>query len=387
MFNSRTRIGSRLIILAGSGLIAVLIAAVAGCSHRGDSSEIGRNNDPVPVTIATATQQTVPSVINAIGAVQPYSTVSVKAQVEGELTDVHFKEGQEVKQGDLLFTIDPRPFEARVAEAEANLARDVAKQEQAEAEEHRYSYMATAGIGSKERDEQAHADAGAARANVRADQAALRTAKLNLEYTSIHSPIDGRTGNLVIKRGNLIKAHDDTALITINQVHPIYVDFSIPERYLDELRRQMARGTLSVRASAPHQEGGPELGALTFVDNTVDRATGTIDLKATFDNKSGRLWPGQFVDVTLTIAEHLNAILIPTQAVQTGQHGQFVFVVAPDQSVQPRPVTTGESMDGKTIIQTGIARGETVVTDGQLRLTPGSRIIVKPDVDSEQSTT
>src|SRR5271166_714830 len=385
MFNSRTRIGSRLIILAGSGLIAVLIAAVAGCSHRGDSSEIGRNNDPVPVTIATATQQTVPSVINAIGAVQPYSTVSVKAQVEGELTDVHFKEGQEVKQGDLLFTIDPRPFEARVAEAEANLARDVAKQEQAEAEEHRYSYMATAGIGSKERDEQAHADAGAARANVRADQAALRTAKLNLEYTSIHSPIDGRTGNLVIKRGNLIKAHDDTALITINQVHPIYVDFSIPERYLDELRRQMARGTLSVRASAPHQEGGPELGALTFVDNTVDRATGTIDLKATFDNKSGRLWPGQFVDVTLTIAEHLNSILIPTQAVQTGQHGQFVFVVAPDKSVQPRPVITGESMDGKTIIQTGIARGETVVTDGQLRLTPGSRIIVKPDVDSEQS--
>jgi multidrug efflux system membrane fusion protein len=387
MFNSRTPIGTGLIMLAVLGSIAGLIASVAGCSHRGDSSELARTNDPVPVTIATATQQTVPSVLNAIGAVQPYSTVSIKAQVEGELTDVHFKEGQEVTQGDLLFTIDPRPFQARVAEAEANLARDVAKQEQADAEEHRYAYMATAGIGSKERDDQAHADAGAARANVRADQAALRTAKLNLEYTSIHSPIDGRTGNLVIKRGNLIKAHDDTALITINQVHPIYVDFSIPERYLDELRTQMARGTLSVRASAPHQEGGPELGMLTFVDNTVDRATGTIDLKATFDNKSGRLWPGQFVDVTVTVAQHPNAILVPTQAVQTGQHGQFVFVVAPDQSVQPRPVTTGESMDGKTIIQTGIARGETVVTDGQLRLTPGSRITIKPAVDSDQSTT
>lgn len=381
MFNYRSSFWS-LRIFAGLGLIATL----AGCSRGERAVDVARSADAVPVSIATAIQQTVPSVIHAIGAVQPYSTVAVKAQVDGELTDVHFKEGQEVKQGDLLFTIDPRPFEAQVAQAEANLARDMAKQEQATAEEHRYSFMATAGIGSKEREEQAHADAEAARANVRADQAALRTAKLNLDYTSIHSPIDGRTGNLVIKRGNLIKAHDDTALITINQVHPIYVDFSIPERYLDELRTQMAHGSLAVRASAPHQEGRPELGALTFVDNTVDRATGTIDLKATFDNKSGRLWPGQFVDVALTVAEHPNAILIPTQAVQTGQHGQFVFVVAPDNSVQPRPVITGESLDGRTIIQSGVARGETVVTDGQLRLTPGSKITVKPPVDSDQQS-
>lgn len=339
----------------------------------------------MPVTVAPVVEQTVAKQLNAIGSVRPYSTVSIKARVGGQITSVNFSEGQAVRQGEVLFTIDPRPFEADLEQARANLARDQAKARQAEEEDRRWAYMAKQGLASPERYEQVHADAAALRAAVEADQAALQSARLNLEYCTIRSPIDGRTGSLILHRGDLIKANDDRSLVVINQLHPVNVDFSVPEKYLAEIRRQMATGKLPVQAIVPGQEARTAIGVISFVDNEVDRTTGTIRLKGLFENRDERLWPGQFVDVTLTLAQRPHALLVPSHAVQTGQHGQYVYVVGPGMKAEPRPVVIGDARDGKTIVERGLKRGETVVTDGQLRLVPGARVQIKRGLDGSSN--
>ncbi len=340
----------------------------------------------MPVTVATVERKTMPSQLHAIGSVQPFSTVSIKARIGGALTAVHFREGQDVRKGDLLFTIDPRPLRAALTEAQANKARDIARLKQAEEEERRWSYMVQHGVGSQERYGQAQADAAALRAAVAADEAAIQTATLNVEYSEIRSPIDGRTGGLILHEGNLVKANDDNAMVVINQVRPVYVDFSVPEKDLAEIRRRTAAGTLDVHAIIPGQEDHEVTGALNFIDNTVDRTTGTIRLRAVFDNQDQRLWPGQFVNVNLTLTQHPNSLVVPSQAIQTGQDGQYVFVVRKDKTAERLRVVVGESVDGQTVISKGLRGGETVITDGQLRLLPGSKVEIKKGIEDTQGS-
>lgn len=353
----------------------VLAAAVvfAGCSKEANSPEMGPR-PAVPVLIAKAIRRKVPNQLVEIGAVEAFSTVNIKSRVEGELIAIRFQEGDSVRKGQLLFELDPRPFQAVLDQAEANSAKDRAQATQAETDEQRYAYLLKEGVGSREQYDQAHATAAALRASMVADRAAIQTARLNLQYTRISSPIDGRTGNLQSHIGDLIKPDSDNPMVTIAQVRPIYVDFSLPEKDLGDVRRNMEAHQLEVDAAIPNSQENPEHGVLSFIDNTVDKTTGTILLKGLFQNENGRLWPGQFVNATLTLNEIPNAIVIPSQAIQTGQNGQFVFVVARDMTVMPRPVVAGAPIGDDTIIEHGLDAGETVVTDGQLRLAPGAKV-------------
>jgi membrane fusion protein, multidrug efflux system len=332
----------------------------------------------VPVRVAKAETRTVPIQVSAIGNVEAFATVSVKPLVGGELQSIHFAEGQDVKKGDLLFIIDRKPFEAALEQAQANMAKDKATAINARAEAGRYSNLFSQGVISREQSEQATSTADAAEAAVKADQAAVDYAKLNLEYCTIYSPIDGRTGSYQVKPGNLVKANDVPVLIVINQISPIYLDFSVPETYLADIKKYMLASTLHVQATIPNDPGGPETGTVTFVDNTVDNTTGTIRLKATFANEKRRLWPGQYVNTLLTLSTISNATVVPSQALQTGQNGQFVFVVHEDGTAESRPVVASRDIGGFTVIEKGLQAGETIVTDGQLRLIPGSKVTILP---------
>jgi membrane fusion protein, multidrug efflux system len=364
--------------------IAIAAALGAGCSKSGPPGGGGFMSGPVPVLISQAVLKTVPIQLHAIGTVEAYSTVSIRSQIDGKIAEIHFHEGQDVKKGDLLVTIDPRPLQAALRQAQANLARDRAQLAQAVNDEKRYSYLLAQGVGSREQSDQAHATAQALRATVMADQAAEQTAQINLGYTEIRSPIDGRTGNLMLHPGNLVKANDAAStIVVINQIKPIYVDFNVPEKDLDEVRRDMTGHQLAVlvRPRSRELQAASESGTLSFIDNTVNPDTGTFELKGLLPNPTERLWPGQFVDVTLTLSELPDTILVPSQAVQTGQDGSFVFVVERDMTAKTRPVVVGDSLDGETVIRSGLKAGETVVTDGQLRLFPGAKVKIKSGLD------
>ena len=342
----------------------------------------GKSGQPVkkegmPVTVSTVIQKTVPVQLRAIGNVEAYSTVSVKSQIGGELIRIHFKEGQDVKKGDILFTIDPRPYEAALKQAEANLARDTAQLENARVDARRYGELVSKGYVAQQQYDQIQTNAAALEATVLADKAAVENAKLQLSYCFIHFPIDGRTGSLLSHQGDMIKANADNPMVVINQIQPIYVTFSIPEQHLQQIKRYMAEGKLKGEAIIPGDENSPVQGIVTFVDNTVDTSTGTIKLKGTFENKGKRLWPGQFVNVVLTLTTQPDAIVVPSQAVQTGQQGLYVFVVKSDLTVESRPVVTGRNLDGEVVIEKGLEPGEQVVTDGQLRLVPGAKVEIK----------
>lgn len=356
-------------------LFLTLIAA-AGCSSQ-KVQPAAKEKEAVPVLTATVVEKTVPVQVRAIGTVEAYSTVSIKAQVTGQVTALHFKEGQDVKKGDPLFTIDPRSFEADLKQAEANLARDMAQAADAEVQAQRGEKLVEQGIIAKELYDRLRATADALEAAVRADRAAVENAKLQLSYCTIDSPLNGRTGSLMVHPGNLVKANDVPVLVVINQIQPIYANVSLPEHYLGEIKKYMATGRLKVAAFLPADPKNPEQGVLTFVDNTVDRATGTIRVKATFANRARRLWPGQFVDTVLTLTEQLNAIVVPSQAIQTGQAGTYVFIVKSDLTAESRPVVTGRPLDGETVVEKGLEPGEKVVTDGQLRLVPGAKVELK----------
>lgn len=363
--------GARLAILV---CLASLLA-VAGCSKRQDSQ--AAQAVPVPVVVATVVQKTVPVQVRAIGSVESYSTVAIKSQISGEVTAVHFREGQDVRKGNLLFSIDRRSFEAAVQQAEANLARDRALAEGARVELNRYTKLVEAGVVAQEQYDHFRTQAGAADAAVRADQAAVEKAKLDLQYCSIYSPIDGRTGSLMVHAGNLVKANDVPVLVVINQINPIYVNFALPEQYLADVKKYMAAGTLKVRAVIPDDPQRPEQGTLSFIDNAVDSATGTIHMKATFANRERRLWPGLFVNVVLTLTAQPNAIVVPAPALQTGQSGQYVYVVKSDNTVESRLVVPGKTVNNETVIEKGLQPGEVVVTDGQIRLVPKAKVVIK----------
>jgi multidrug efflux system membrane fusion protein len=332
---------------------------------------------PVPVLVGTVTEKTVPVELKVIGNVEAYSTVSIKSRLAGQLVQVNFQEGQDVKQGELLFVIDPRPYEAALKQAEANLERDKALANKAKADAGRYAELIRKQFVSQQDYEQAKATAESLAATVNADQVAVQNARLNLSYCYIKAPITGRTGSLIAHQGNMIKENADTAMLIINQIQPIYVSFAIPEQNLAEIRKYMAIEKVPVKAIIAGQENNPEMGVLSFIDNTVDKATGTILCKATFTNEPKRLWPGLFVNVVVQLSTQPNAILVSSQAVQTSQEGQIVFVVKPDLTVEIRPVEVGRPIDGDVIITKGLTPGERVVTDGQLRLVPGAKVEIK----------
>ena len=365
---------TRNIVIAAAGVLVVAATARALVKTGGKG---GPRAEIVPVTAATVAQMSVPLTTKAIGNVEAYSTVVIRALVAGELQKIHFRQGQEVQRGDLLFTIDPRPLQAALDQAVGTLAKDRATLANARALAARYKKLYDEGIASKEDLDQYSTSADTQAGLVAADEAALENAKVQLSYATIHSPISGMTGNLLVYEGNLVKATDLTTLVTITQTRPIYVTFAVPEGELGKVNRARAAGEVRVEAALPSDEAHPVAGVLSFVDNAVDATTGTIRLKATFDNADRRLWPGQFVKVTVTTGVEANALVVPSQAVQTGQDGPYVYVVKDDLTVEPRPVKPGPSAEGVFVIAKGLAAGERVVTDGQLRLFPGAKVELK----------
>ncbi|MCC6610408.1 MAG: efflux RND transporter periplasmic adaptor subunit [Burkholderiales bacterium] len=357
-------------------------ASGAGSAAKAEKAPAGRSGSPgqapVPVTVAAVMQQSVPFRIQAVGSVEAYATVAVKARVDGQIVDVGFREGQEVRAGSVLFSIDPRPFEAALRQAQANLQRDLAQLAQAERQEARYQELLAKNFISKEAYAQFKTGAETAAAAVLASEAAVANARLQLEYTTIRAPIVGYAGRIQIQKGNLVKANDTTPLVVLNQVHPIYVGFAIPEQSLPAVRKYLAEGPLAVEAASP-EAGKRATGKLVFIDNAVDTTTGTIKLKGVFENRENALWPGQFVNVSLTLYDQKDALTVPSRAVQTGPNGQYVFVVRPDLSVEVRPVTIQRSEGELAIVGTGLAKAEQVVTQGQLRLTPGAKVVVKSE--------
>ncbi|HEY4676464.1 MAG TPA: efflux RND transporter periplasmic adaptor subunit [Candidatus Angelobacter sp.] len=355
-------------------LLAALLLLAAGCANK-ESVQAAK---PVaaPVRIATVASRTMPVELQAIGNVEAISTVSIKAQISGQLMRVHFKEGDFVKKGQLLFTIDRAPFEAALRQAEGTLAKDEAQSLNSKLDAERYRGLGKEGVVSKQQVDAAGATANAMAATVAADKAAVETAKINLEYTSIYSPINGRTGSVGVKEGNLVKANDVPILVTINQIEPIYVSFSIPEQQLAELKQYSNTKSLKVTA-APQGSTQRFQGRLTFIDNSVDLTTGTIKLKATFDNAAHMLWPGQFADVNLTLKSQPNAIVVPTAALQTSQNGTYVYVVDQDLTAKQQPVKVGWNVGEDTVIASGLQPGQRVVIDGQLRLTHGAKVDIK----------
>lgn len=354
-----------------AGVIATSMVALGLVSCSGAAPK--PHEEAVPVVVATATKKDVPVQIRAVGSVATISTVAVKTLVGGELTRVWFREGDDVVQGQRLFTIDPRQYEAAVAQAEASLERDEAQLRNAEAQAARYATLVKSDYVTKQEFDSFESAAAVARANAAADRAALQNARLQLAYCDIRSPIDGRTGNLMVQAGNVVKAND-VALVTINQIAPVYVQFAVPESRLDEIRavHDLAR----IKVGVFSREGGTDLasGTLVFIDNAVDTTTGTIRMKALFPNKDRALWPGQFVDLVLTVSTRVGATVVPTQAVQTSQKGQYIYVVRQDGGVDMREVSVVTSDDREAVIGSGVAAGEVVVTDGQLRLTPKSKV-------------
>jgi len=416
-------------------LVAAL-ALFAGCSDSGRAQTKSGPPPAVPVGVAAVEQKVVPLQVLAVGNVQAYTTVGVKSQVAGQILTVHFKEGDEVKRGDLLFTIDQRPLEATVRQAEANVAkdraqlgqveatrgqrqaeitqaqanleRDLAQLENARVQEKRYSELVRKELIAREQYDQIRtamlaleatvaADRAAlentraavraaeamienARAVITADEAMVETARIQLGYTTIRAPMDGRTGNLLVQGGNVLKATEDNPLVVIAQIRPIYVSFGVPERELAAIKTYRERGSLKVEAVVDAGRRNV-VGSVTFMNNTVDPSTGMIQLKATFPNADHALWPGQFVDVALTLTAE-NALVVPAQAVQTGQKGTYVFVVKPDSTAETRLVKIGRRTAREVTIETGVAAGERVVTDGQLRIVPGARVDPKPQKTS-----
>lgn len=339
----------------------------------------------VPVKAGDVMQQNVPVQIPAIGNVETINAVSIKALVGGEVTGVFFKEGQDVKKGDLLFQIDPRPYEAALKQAEATLARDLAQAKNAEEQAKRYAILVQKDYVSKDQYDQLRANADALAAAVDADKAVVENNRLQLAYCTIRSPINGRVGSVLINKGSVVKAND-LVMLTINQMAPIYVTFSVPEQNLSDIKKYMARGKLKVEAVIPGDEQRPAQGVLTFINNAVDTATGTIQLKGTFENRDRRLWPGQFVNVVLTLTTQRNAVVMPSAALQAGQQGQYVFVVKPDFTVETRPVTIARTYNDLVVVSQGVAPGEKVVTDGQLQLVPGVKVEIKNEQPSAAET-
>jgi multidrug efflux system membrane fusion protein len=376
---------SRRSLLAAFAIVIALVAAGFGAYFITDGRAKERSPregpPPAPVSIARANVQSVPVRLRAIGNVEAKTTVAVKARVDGQIVAVNFKEGQRVSKGDVLFQLDPRAFEAALHQAEANLARDQANADHSTMQERRYADLLEKNFVSKDAYAQFRTNADTAGAVVKASRAAVETARLNLQYCTIRSPIDGFSGRAMLQLGNVVKANDVSPLVIINQVQPIYVAFAVPEQALGEIRRYMSAGPLSVSVASKEEAQGAQLakGRLGFIDNSVDASTGTIKLRAEFENRDLALWPGQFVNVSIDLHDQRDALAIPTLAVQNGPQGEYVFVLKPDSTVEVRKVTIARVEGELSVVAQGLAAGEQVVTRGQLRLVPGAKVVVRAE--------
>lgn len=358
----------------------VLASLISGCSEKSAApggGKAGRGGGVAPVVVGTAKRKVVPLVIDAIGAVEPIRTTAVRSQVTGTLQKIAIKEGQDVKEGDLLFEIDPRPFVNALKSAEADLQKAKAQLETARTQVARYRTLTADQMVSKEQFEKISDTARSLESEVLADESRLATAKLQLEYCSIRAPLAGRTGNMAVHEGDLVRVNEAGGLlVTINQLNPIYVTFGVPQQYLATLSRYRATGTLKVSVVPPGVDEKPEVGELTFMDNTVDSSTGTLKLKASFPNSSHRLWPGQFATVSLTLATP-EVMTVASSAIQTSQSGQYVYVIGAESVAELRPVVVERTFEADAVITKGIQEGETVVVDGQLRVIPGKPVAIK----------
>jgi multidrug efflux system membrane fusion protein len=332
-----------------------------------------QSSSAAPVVVAKVERTTIPVELHAIGAGQAFKTVSVESQAAGIVKDVYYRPGQFVRRGDLLVKLDDSPFVAALSLAQAALARDKAQAELERVELQRYNQLYSAGVVSKEQYDQYTATSASAGATVAADEAAIQTAKIQLSYCSIYAPISGVTGAQLVYPGATVTASGAPVLVVINQISPLYVTFSVPQQYLGPIKESMANSKLPVQATPPDSTA-PEKGYLSFVNNTVDANTGTIELMGTFPNTDRRLWPGQYSNVLLRLGERRGVLAVPSEAVQAGQQGKFVFVVKPDMTVDVRQVTTGQSAENEIEILQGLSAGETVVTDGQVSLVPGAKV-------------
>ena len=376
---------SRRTLFAALAIVVALAAAGFGAYFITDGRAKERSARgapaPAPVSVARVSSQTVPLRLRAIGNVEPKTTVAVKARVDGQIVAVNFKEGQQVAKGDVLFQLDPRAFEAALHQAEANLARDQASADHSAMQERRYADLLEKNFISKDAYAQFRTNADTAGAVVKASRAAVETARLNLQYCTIRSPIDGFAGRAMLQLGNVVKANDASPLVILNQVRPIYVTFAVPEQALGEIRRYMAAGALAVSVASKEERQGAPLaeGRLGFIDNSVDTSTGTIKLRAEFENRDLALWPGQFVTVTIDLHDQRDALTIPTLALQNGPQGEYVFVLKPDSTVEVRQVSVSRIEGDLAVVGQGLAAGEQVVTRGQLRLVPGAKVAVRAD--------
>jgi multidrug efflux system membrane fusion protein len=374
----RALIAAAFLALLGAGGIAyqtfVLKAAEAPAPPRAQPA--------VPVVVAPTERKAIPIRLDAIGTVQPIAAVAVKSRVDGQVADVKVADGQAVQTGDVLFVLDTRAIDAQLKQLQANLVRDRALLANAQRDVERLRPLTEKNFVSRQQFDLATTNAASLEASVKADEASIQNLQVQITYYTIRAPMDGRLGYVNLKTGNAVKAQDIITMVTINQVRPIYVSFAVPQRELPGIRAALNAGTVPVEVRPPNDPGGAITGRLDFVDNQIDTATGTIILKAIFPNRDERLWPGAFVNVRLTLRVEENALVIPSAAIQVGQSGSYVFVVKPDSTVEIRPVTVSRTVDGQSVIEKGLAEGDRVVTDGQLRLTNGTRIEIRTSSDA-----
>ena len=376
------RRSTRYAIFAGLAVVVAAGALVAyfSADSRAREKPAAKGQGAVPVSVAMVMQKDVPVRVVAIGNVEPSTSVALKARVDGQIVAVKFKEGQEVRKGEVLFQIDARPFASALKQAEANALRDAAARDQARSQERRYKELLEKNFVSKEAYAQIATNAQTAEATAKASEAARESARLNLEYCTITAPIDGFVGKVLLQVGNMVKANDVISLVVINQVRPVYVSFAVPEQTLADIRRYMAATPLDVAVSSSDAEHKPlATGKLVFIDNAVDSSTGTIKLRGSFENRDLALWPGQFVTTSLQLYEQKDALVVPARAVQTGPEGEFVFVFKPDATAETRKVTVARNEGDLVVVAAGLRAGEKVVTRGQLRITPGAKLVERQD--------
>ena len=379
----RVLLFAALVVALAAGGIATYFASD---SRAREGRKSGKGPSAVPVTVARVVQETVPVRLRAIGNVEAFQNVALKARVDGQIIEVNFKEGAPVKKNEVLFRIDPRPYEAALRQAEANAARDRAAREHSAAQDKRYQELLQKNFISKDAYAQIRTNAETSSAVAKASQAALENARLNLEYCTIRSPLDGFVGKVLLQAGNLVKANDVNPLVVINQVRPIYVNFAVPEQELAEVRKRMAEGAIKVEVLPVDPAQAHPEGELIFIDNAVDATTGTIRMRAQFDNDDAVLWPGQFVNLSVRLYDQTNAIVIPNQAVQTGPEGQYVYVISDEMSAEVRRIGVLRTDGDRAIVEKGLKPGERVVTRGQLRLAPKVKVqIGKPGAAAEAS--
>jgi len=376
------RIRSSIVFLP---LFAVLILSGCGKKDQVMAAATPGGRPPAPVIVANVEQRDIPVQVRTIGNVEAYQTVQIRSQVNGQIERISFRQGDDVRKGQLLFQLDKRPFQADLDKAIAQENHDQASAENSRIEAERYTRLEKQGIVSHEQGDQMRAQATANAAAVEADKAAVEAAHVQLQYTDIAAPIDARAGALLINLGNLVKANDTPYLVQLNQVTPIYVTFSAPEGNLGEVRHRFSSGReLKILAYPKGDSGNPAVGRLSFIDNEVDTTTGTFKLKGTFQNRDRRLWPGEFVDVALELSTQKNAIVVPTKAVQSGQQGDYVYVVTSDNIAEPRPIKTSGAYQNLTLISDGLRPGERVIVDGQLRVAPNGKVTVESALHSSQ---